>query len=109
MKIIRQILTAAAVIVAVPAALADSDRDCLLKGTVVHGDGAGLDNTTVKIHSVRPYEDDARCRELQQPKMRFKLPADSRLEEAPSGSAVEYRYRLDDRGESDAELISIGA
>jgi len=109
MKIIRQMSVIAAIALVAPAVWAGPDRDCLLKGTVEHGEGAGSGDTMVKIHAVRPYDNDARCRDLGRQKMQFKLPADPRVQEAPSGSAVEYRYRLDDSGNSDAELISVGA
>jgi hypothetical protein len=42
-------------------------------------------------------------------KMEFKLPPDTRLKDAPSGSDVKYRYRTDESGQSNAELISTGA
>lgn len=92
-----------------PLAFADSEKDCLLKGTVQHGEQAGQASTMVKIHSVSRYDEDSRCRVRRGQKMEFKLPQDTRVQEAPSGSEVQYRYRTDDSGESNAELISVGA
>lgn len=108
MKTIRQIIVVAAISLVAPGVLAGAEKDCLLKGTVVHGEGAGQDGTRVQIHSVSRYDDDARCRVRSGQKMQFKLPADPRLDEAPSGSEVQYRYRSDGSGESNAELLSIG-
>ena len=92
-----------------PLAVADAEKDCLLKGTVHHGDQAGAQSTQVKITSVEKYDDQSRCKVRRDRKMEFKLPADPRLKDAPSGSEVQYRYRTDESGESDAELISVGA
>jgi hypothetical protein len=41
--------------------------------------------------------------------MEFKLPADTRVKDAPDGSEVQYRYRQDNRGQSTTELINVGA
>jgi len=90
-------------------AVAAGEKDCLLKGTVEHGDGAAAGTTQVKIHSISQYDEDSRCSVRRSQKMEFKLPQDPRLQDAPSGSAVEYRYRTDDSGQSSAELISVGA
>ena len=102
-------LALSAILAASPLAFADSEKDCLLKGTVHHGEQAGANATMVKIHSVSKYDEDSRCRVRRDQKMEFKLPQDSRVQEAPSGSEVQYRYRTDESGESNAELISVGA
>ncbi len=99
----------AAVLAASPLAFADAEKDCLLKGTVHHGEKAGESTTMVKIHSVSQYDEDTRCRVRRDQKMEFQLPQDSRVQEAPSGSEVKYRYRTDESGKSNAELISVGA
>lgn len=96
-------------LVASPLAFAESEKDCLLKGTVQHGEQAGQDSTMVKIHSVSRYDEESRCRVRRGQKMEFKLPQDTRVQEAPSGSEVQYRYRTDESGKSNAELISVGA
>jgi hypothetical protein len=90
-------------------AVAAGEKDCLLKGTVQHGVGAGEATTQVKIHSISSFDDESHCSVRRDQKMEFKLPQDPRLQKAPSGSSVEYRYRTDDKGESSAELISVGA
>jgi len=90
-------------------AVAAGEKDCLLKGTVEHGDGAATGSTQVKIHTISQYDEDSRCSVRRSEKMEFKLPQDPRLQDAPSGSEVEYRYRTDDSGKSSAELISVGA
>mgnify|MGYP003131772193 CR=1 FL=1 len=41
--------------------------------------------------------------------MEFKLPADTRLKNAPAGSTVKYRYRQHEDGSSKTELVSVGA
>ena len=92
-----------------PLALADSEKDCLLKGTVMHDDQSGQDATTVKIDSISKYNEESRCNVRRDQKLEFKLPQDTRLKEAPSGSEVEYRYRTDSNGEGAAELIRVGA
>jgi hypothetical protein len=40
--------------------------------------------------------------------MEFKLPSDNRVKDAPDGSEVQYRYRTDEAGGSNTELISVG-
>ena len=79
---------------------------CLLQGTVQRG---GDDATMVKIHSVKKYDEDSRCKVRRGEKMEFKLPQDTRVTDAPEGSQVEYRYRTDEEGKANAELISVGA
>ncbi len=101
-------LALAVVFAASPAAFADSEKDCLLKGTVQHGDSADNAATTVKIHSVSRYDENSRCRVRRDQKMEFKLPSDNRVKDAPDGSKVQYRYRTDEAGGSKAELISVG-
>lgn len=98
-----------AALTASPLANADSEKDCLLKGTVQHGAHAGQETTMVKIHSVSKYDAESRCRVRRGQKMEFKLPQDNRVQEAPDGSEVQYRYRTDESGQSNAELISVGA
>ena len=108
MKYICKTIAISALLLAGPAALA-GEKDCLLKGTVDHGTGAAEGTTQVKIHSISRYDEESRCSVRRDQKMEFKLPQDTRLQEAPSGSEVEYRYRTDDAGESEAELIRVGA
>jgi hypothetical protein len=85
---------------------AGGEKDCLLQGTVQRGD---QDDMTVKINSVKKYDDESRCKVRRGEKLEFKLPTDTRINNAPDGSEVKYRYRSDGQGESSAELISIGA
>ena len=98
-----------ALFMAGPAAIADGEKDCLLQGTVQHGEQAGQETTMVDIHSISKYDEESNCSVRRSQKMEFKLPQDTRLQQAPSGSEVQYRYRMDDSGESSAELISVGA
>jgi hypothetical protein len=109
MNPIGKVLIVALVLSSGSLALADSEKDCLLRGTVMHDDQTGQDATTVKIHSISKYDAESRCNVRRNQKLEFKLPPDPRLKEAPSGSEVEYRYRTDDNGQSAAELISVGA
>ncbi|RLQ23443.1 hypothetical protein DWB85_02495 [Seongchinamella sediminis] len=96
-----------AVLLALPGfALAQTEKDCLLEGTV-HKSGEA--ETGVTFHSARRYDEDARCRVRRSEKMEFKLPADPRLQEAPDGSTVKYRYQEQKDGSSKTELVSIGA
>ena len=78
--VLTALLSAASVV------LADSEKDCLLQGTVVHGEQTGQGMTTVKINSISKYDEDARCNMRRGQKMEFKLPEDARLKDAPSGS-----------------------
>ena len=98
-----------ALIFASPLVLADNNKDCLLEGTVQHGEQAGADTTSVKIHSISQYDAESRCNVRHGQKLEFKLPQDTRLKDAPSGSDVKYRYRTDGSGQSDTQLISVGA
>ncbi len=93
---------------AVPNAIAEGERDCLLQGTVQHIEQAGQDTTMVKIDSITKYDDESRCNVRRGQKLEFKLPPDSRLQDATSGSSVKYRYRTDNNGEPNSELISVG-
>jgi len=97
-----------ALVLAGPVVMADGEKDCLLQGTVHHGEQAGQDTTKVDIHSISKYDDESRCSMRRGQKLEFKLPQDARLHEAPSGSAVKYRYRTDNSGEANSELISVG-
>jgi len=108
MTISRKVFAIATVFVA-GVAWAGPEKDCLLTGTVTHGDQPGVDNTSVKIHSVSKYDDSANCRVRSGQKLEFKLPADSRLQEAPSGSEVKYRYQDDGAGSTSTSLISVDA
>lgn len=90
-------------------AIVAGEKDCLLKGTVERDPGAAANATQVKIHSVSRYDEGSRCNIRRNQKMEFKLPQDTRVQEAPSGSEVEYRYRQDEKGESSAELMRVGA
>ncbi|HEY6131200.1 MAG TPA: hypothetical protein VIV27_04240 [Halioglobus sp.] len=101
-------LSFSALLLAGPIAMADGEKDCLLRGTVQHGEQAGQDKTMVKIHSVSKYDEESRCKVNRNQKLEFKLPQDTRLQQVPSGSSVEYRYRTDESGQSNAELISVG-
>jgi hypothetical protein len=92
----------------VPIVVAGDERDCLLEGTVQHGKQAGQESTMVKIDSISKYDEESRCTVRRGQKLEFKLPQDSRLQEAPSGSSVKYRYSTDNSGKSNSELISIG-
>ena len=88
---------------------APAARDCMLEGTVQQGDEPSADAATVKFHSVSRYNGDSNCRVRRNEKLEFKLPADPRVQQAPDGAPVKYRYRTDEDGSSKAELISIGA
>lgn len=96
----------AAALIASPAALAGAEKDCRLKGTVERP-AAADGEAQVRIHSISRYDDESRCRVRRGQKLEFRLPQDSRLNTAPAGSEVEYRYRSDGQGESNAELIRI--
>ena len=109
MSTLKKALGLSIILAVSPVAMAESEKDCLLKGTVHHGDQAGADATQVKITSVSRYDSESRCKVRRDRKMEFKLPADPRLQDAPEGSEVQYRYRTDERGESEAELLSVGA
>tara|TARA_R110002049_G_scaffold1716_3_gene12995 strand:- start:1824 stop:2237 length:414 start_codon:yes stop_codon:yes gene_type:complete len=109
MKPLLKTLAIPALVLLTPVAFAGSEKDCLLEGTVQHGEQAGQNTTSVKIHSISQYDSDARCKIRSNQKMEFKLPQDTRLQNAPSGSDVKYRYRSDGSGQSDTQLISVGA
>ena len=94
----------ATALLAVPGlTLAETSKDCLLEGTVYES-GEGQ---SVKFHSARKYDKDANCRVRRDEKMEFKLPQDTRLQEAPSGSTVKYRYQEKEDGSSKTELVSV--
>ncbi len=87
-------------------AIAGPEKDCLLEGTVYK---SGQDQTGVKFHSAKKYDEDAKCRVRRGEKMEFKLPEDPRVTEAPEGSTVKYRYKENKDGSSETELVSVGA
>ena len=88
---------------------AESTKDCMLEGTVYKSEHGGEEQTKVKFHSAKKYDADSNCRVRKGEKMEFKLPEDTRLKEAPSGSQVKYRYQQDEDGSSKTELVSVGA
>ncbi len=98
-----------ALLLASPMAMSAGEKDCLLEGTVQHGETAGQNTTSVKIHSISQYDEQSRCKVRGSEKMEFKLPPDTRLKDAPSGSDVKYRYRTDGSGQPETQLISVGA
>ncbi len=106
MKKLLHTVTLAALVGASPIALAE--KDCLLEGTVERNGSGAEQSTMVKIHSVKRYDESSRCRVRRDQKMEFKLPHDERLQSAPEGSEVKYRYRSDDDGSS-TELLSVDA
>ena len=109
MKPLLKIMIIPALFLASSIALADSEKDCLLEGTVHHGEQAGQDTTSVKITSISKFDEQSRCQVKRDQKMEFKLPQDTRLKDAPSGSDVKYRYRTDEAGQTETQLISVGA
>ena len=109
MNAFNKTLILSAFFLAAPLTMAAGEKDCLLQGTVQHGERAGQETTMIEIDSISKYDEQARCNVREGQKLEFKLPADSRLQEVPSGSSVKYRYRTDNTGESNSELISIGA
>ena len=108
MSTFSKTLVFSVIFLVVPVVMAEDERDCLLEGTVQHGKQAGQESTMVKIDSISKYDEESRCTVRRGQKLEFKLPQDSRLQEVPSGSSVKYRYRTDDSGQSNSELISIG-
>ena len=85
-------------------ASAESNRDCLLEGTVQRD---GNEEVRVKIDRVGKYSSDTQCRIRRDRKLKFKLPDDPRVKDAAPGSEVQYRYRTDDAGTTSTELIKI--
>ncbi len=108
MKTPTLFLSALALATCAGLAQADGDRDCMLEGTVhKSGDGSASD-TQVTFRSAKKYDADANCRVRRGEKLQFQLPQDPRLEDAPSGASVKYRYREDEEGNTKTELISVG-
>jgi hypothetical protein len=101
-------MTAAALSLFAFAAQAETTRDCMLEGTVDRVESGANDKVHVTFHAASKYEDGANCRMRRGEKLEFKIPSDPRLEEAPDGATVKYRYRRDDEGRDSAELISVG-
>ena len=102
-------MTLSALLLVAPVSLsADPSRDCLLTGTVHKSVQGGEEVVDVTFRSMERFNDDARCRVRKDEELEFKLPADPRLQGAPDGSAVEYRYREDSEGKSQTELIRVG-
>jgi hypothetical protein len=107
MKNLMTAFAAAALFAAPSLSMADSEKDCLLEGTVYKS--GQEQHPGVKFHSAKKYDKDANCRVRRGEKMEFKLPDDPRLQQAPEGSTVKYRYQQQQDGSSKAELVSIGA
>ncbi len=109
MKTLLKTAAAAALMLAAAGLQAEPTKDCLLEGTVHRSASGGDDSLQVKFHSMKQYEPGARCRNRRNEKMQFQLPDDPRLQSAPNGSAVKFRYREDGDGESQTDLISVGS
>jgi hypothetical protein len=107
-KKIAMILLAATLPMASGWAQAETVKDCVLTGTVEKSKQAEGEEVNVRFHSIEKYDQEARCRVRRDQKMQFKLPEDPRLQDAPEGSAVQYRYREDSDGSSQTELIRVG-
>lgn len=109
MKTIATVLAALPLVLAATIAQAEPTKDCLLEGTVVksgaEGNGQG---TNVKFHSMEKYDEDANCRVRRGEKVEFKLPEDTRVQQAPEGSTVKYRYKQEQDGSTSTELLSVG-
>jgi len=82
--------------------------DCLLTGTVKQS-AADENKVYVAFRSARPAEPGAKCKMPRKDKLQFKVPADSRINAAPPGSKVEYRYSEDREQEGSWELRSISS
>ena len=104
MKTLLAAVSTVALLAAPVAALAGSEKDCLLEGTVYK---SGQEPTGVKFHSAKRYDENSKCRVRRGEKMEFKLPEDSRLQDAPNGSTVKYRYQEQEDGTSKTELVSV--
>lgn len=110
MKVFIKVVATLALSIGAAAVLADTDKDCMLEGTVQKGSSDTAEqNVSVKFHSVEKYDQDANCRVRRGQKMEFQLPDDPRLNDADPGSQVKYRYRTDGDGNAKTELISVGA
>ena len=88
--------------------MAEAPRDCLLQGTVQKGGNSDPEAVSVKINSIAKYDQDSNCRVRPGQKMEFKLPADPRVQDAPAGSSVKYRYRTESDGSTKTDLVSVG-
>ena len=108
-KVIATISGLSLVLFALAGQAAEPSRDCMLEGTVYKSGQTGQESTSVKFHSVGKYEKGSSCRMRRGEKLDFKLPEDSRLDEAADGTAVKYRYQQNKDGSSKTELVSIGA
>jgi len=109
--VIRTIVqTAAAVAFGLGAAtaMAEAPRDCLLQGTVQKGGNSDPEAVSVKINSIAKYDQESKCQVRPGKKMEFKLPADPRVQDAPDGSTVKYRYRTESDGSTKTDLVSVG-
>lgn len=103
------VASALALTLGTAAVLAEPAKDCMLEGTVYKTERGGEEETKVKFHSATRYDENSNCRVRRGDKMEFKLPEDTRLQDAPSGSQVKYRYQEEKDGSSKTELVSIGA
>lgn len=109
MKTMTQTLAVAAALVLSPMAVqADAEKDCLLQGTLNKDPGASAASMEVTFHSIKRYDNDANCRMRRGEKLQFKMPKDTRLEQAPDGSRVEYRYREGGENGTSTELLRVG-
>ncbi|MCB1701579.1 MAG: hypothetical protein H6985_20280 [Pseudomonadales bacterium] len=103
-----KIITTLALSLCASIGIADTERDCMLEGTVQKGTGSHDQGVSVKFHSMEKYDQDSNCRVRRGEKLEFKLPDDPRLKDAEAGSSVKYRYQKDSTGSSKTELISVG-
>ncbi|MEM1112665.1 MAG: hypothetical protein AAGI11_12215 [Pseudomonadota bacterium] len=109
MKLIYKTFFTIAIVGASITAQAETTKDCMLKGTVQRSGEGTEERVGVKFHSMERYDTEANCRQRRGEKMQFKLPSDPRLQDAPAGTDVEFRYREDDKGNAETQLLSVGA
>lgn len=108
MKTFIRIIAAVSFGLVAATAIAETPRDCLLEGTVQKGGKSDANAVSVKINSIEKYDQNSACRVRPGQKMEFKLPADPRVQEAETGTAVKYRYRTESDGTTKTDLVSVG-
>lgn len=107
MKLKTHLMAFAAMSALAVSAQADGARDCLLKGTLDKPARGETEFMDVHFYSARKFDKSSRCRIRKGEKLRFKIPDDPRIDSAPDGAKVEYRYREDNDGKVSAELIKV--
>ncbi len=87
---------------------AEVTQDCILEGTVdkKKAERMGRD-VYIAFHSASRAEEGSECKLNRRNRVEFKEPKNARIESAPDGAKVKYRYTEKENQEGEWELMGV--